>query len=340
VLFGISTTDQEKHMKRVSIASCAAALICAAGLNAGSARAADSVTLQLDWVPSGIAAGWYYGVAQHCFSDQGIDVSIKRGYGAGDAITKIATGASEFGVTDLGAMIAGRAKTGAAVKGLLPIMPDSPFGVVVMDSGPIKTLKDLEGRSVASAPGDAGMQFLPIGMKIAGADFAKIKQISSEPATLAGLLIQGKVDALTSYVTSAMSIDQAAMQVGKKTRAIAFGQQLNIYNAALFTSDKLIAEHPDLVKRFYTGAACSYDKSQKNVDAALDAMVAQVSGMTRESQADLTVFSYKLAFDSPTFKQHGYKWYAPRVAHTVEIVREGQGITQEVDPASVVYEPN
>src|SRR5271170_2361127 len=146
-------------MKRVSMASCAAALICAAGLNAGSARAADSVTLQLDWVPSGIAAGWYYGVAQHCFSDQGIDVSIKRGYGAGDAITKIATGASEFGVTDLGAMIAGRAKTGAAVKGLLPIMSDSPFGVVVMDSSPIKTLKDLEGRSVASAPGDAGMQF-------------------------------------------------------------------------------------------------------------------------------------------------------------------------------------
>jgi hypothetical protein len=93
------------------------------------------------------------------------------------------------------------------------------------------------------------------------------------------------------------------------------------------------------VKRFYAASVCSYDKSRQNVSAAIDAMVAAVSGMTRDSQDELTVFSYKLAFDSPTFKDHGYKWYGPRVTHTVEIVKEGQGIDQPLDPAVVVYEP-
>src|SRR5579862_9126483 len=88
----------EGSMKALGVSGVVAALVCAASLYAAPARAADSVTLQLDWVPSGIAAGWYYGVTQKCFSNQNIDVTIKRGYGAGDAITKVATGVSEFGV--------------------------------------------------------------------------------------------------------------------------------------------------------------------------------------------------------------------------------------------------
>jgi NitT/TauT family transport system substrate-binding protein len=316
-----------------------AVLACAALLGAAPARAADNVTLQLDWVPSGIAAAWYYGVANNCFAAQNISVKITRGYGAGDAITKIATGSAEFGVTDLGAMIAARAKTGAAVKGIMPIMQDSPFGVAVMDTSPIKTLKDLEGKRVASAAGDAGMQALPIGMQLAGADFAKITRVTSEPATLAGLLIQEKVEAITTYTTSGIGVNQAAMQVGKKIRMIPFGRQLEIYNASVFTSDKVIQENPGLVKRFYDASVCSHEGSRKNVTKALDAIVEGVSGMQRASQEELVDFSYKLAFDSPTFLKHGYAWSPERVAHTVEIVKQAQSIEAAIDPASVVYTP-
>lgn len=314
-----------------------AMLFSTALLAAAPAYAADNVTLQLDWVPSGIAAAWFYGVANNCFADQNIALKITRGYGAGDAITKIATGSAEFGVTDLGAMIAARAKSGAAVKGIMPIMSDSPFGVAVMETSPIKTMKDLEGKRVASAAGDAGMQALPIGMQLAGADFAKITRVTSEPATLAGLLIQEKVDAITTYVTSGVSVNQAAMQVGKKIRMLPFGKQLEIYNASVFTSDKLIQENPGLVKRFHAASVCSHEGSRKNVTKALDAIVDGVSGMQRASQEELVDFSYKLAFESPTFLKHGYAWNSERVAHTVDIIKQAQSIESPIDPATVVY---
>lgn len=176
-------------MKGVSLSRYIAAVLGLLALCAGRAQAGDVVTIQLDWVPGGIYAAWYYGLANHCFIDRGIDLKIARGYGAGDAITKVATGTSEFGITDLGAMIASRAKSGAAVKGIMPIVSDSPFAVVVMETSPVHSLKDLEGKRVAAGAGDAGMQFLPIGMSLAGADFSKIEQINAEPATLAGLLI-------------------------------------------------------------------------------------------------------------------------------------------------------
>ncbi len=312
------------------------AVIVGIAAGATSARAADNVTLQLDWVPGGIAAPWFYGITEHCFSDRGIALKITRGYGAGDAVTKVATGAAPFGVTDFGAMIAVRAKSGAPVKALMPIMSNSPFGVAVMDTSPITTLKDLEGKKVASAPGDAGMQFLPIGMQIAGADFSKITKMGVDPATLVGLLIQGKIDAITTYVTTGISVNEAAMQVGRKIRMIPFGQALQIYNVSLFSSDALIQSNPDLVARMIAAAKCSFDKAREHPEASIDAIVDQVSGLQRESQTNLVPASYQLAFDNPFFKANGFAWNDERVAHTVAIVKEAQGIEAPLDPANFV----
>jgi len=308
-------------------------------LLAGPVRAADNVVLQLDWVPGGIAAPFFYGLVQNCYADQGIALKITRGFGAGDAITKVASGSSQFGITDLAAMIAGRAKSGAPVKAIVPIVPVSPFAVAVMDTSPVQTLKDLEGRKVASAAGDAGMAFLPIGMQLEGADFAKINKMSVEPAALVGLLIQGRIDAMTSYVTSAIGVNEAAKQVGRSVRVIPFGQKLDIYNASVFTSDAVIAANPGLVSRFAKATICSFDKARANPDASIDALVEQVTGIQRESQAILVPFSYKLAFDNETFARHGYSWDMARVAHTVEIVRQAQGIEAALDPASFVTTP-
>jgi NitT/TauT family transport system substrate-binding protein len=325
-------------MKGLSLRACAGALVCTVTLLAGRAQANDAVTIQLDWVPGGIYAAWYYGLANRCFSDRGIDLKIARGYGAGDAITKVATGTSEFGITDLGAMIASRAKTGAAVKAIMPIVSDSPFAVVVMATSPIHSLKELEGKRVAAAAGDAGMQFLPIGMKLAGADFSKIIRINAEPAALAGLLFQGRVDALTSYVVTAVNIRGAAKQIGKDIRVLPFGQSLEIYNASVFTSDKIIGQDPGLVKRFYEASVCAHDGSRKHLDAAIDDMVSRVSGMQRENQVDMVRAHYAFAFDSPTFAKYGYTWNPARVEHTIEIVKIAQNIDAKLDPKDFVYD--
>ena len=329
---------------RLVLGRPAARLLCStvlvAGLAAQPARAAENVVLQLDWMPGGIVAGWYYGIAQHCFSDRNIALTVRRGYGAGDAITKVAAGASQFGFTDIGAMIAARAKSGAPVKALLPIIPESPFGIAVMGTSPIRTLKDLEGKRVGTSPGNAGMEFLPLGMKANYADFSKITPVTAEAAALPGLLFQSRVDSVTSYSTTAMQIEAAAERIGRTIRLIPFGLQLAIYNVSLFTSDRLIATDPDLVKRFYEGAVCAFDGSRSHVDAATDAMVAAVSGLQREDEAALVTFSYKLAFDNPTFKANGYGWNEARVVHTIAAVKQAEGLTSEIVPADVLYVPH
>ena len=55
------------------------ALALSLGLAAGSAYAADPVTLQLKWVTQAQFAGYYVAEAKGFYKDEGLDVTIKPG---------------------------------------------------------------------------------------------------------------------------------------------------------------------------------------------------------------------------------------------------------------------
>src|SRR4051794_18775575 len=62
-----------------------------------AAEAAEKVRFQTDWLPSGEHAMYYGGWQKGIFAEEGIDITITRGYGSGDTLTKLAGGAFGFG---------------------------------------------------------------------------------------------------------------------------------------------------------------------------------------------------------------------------------------------------
>src|SRR6476619_4190610 len=81
-----------------------------------AADAADKVRFQTDWLPSGEHAMYYGGWQKGIFAEEGIDVTITRGYGSGDTLTKLAGGAFDFGVTDVHSVLSARARQDVRVK--------------------------------------------------------------------------------------------------------------------------------------------------------------------------------------------------------------------------------
>jgi NitT/TauT family transport system substrate-binding protein len=328
---------QCRHVGSRAFRSAILALsLSVAAFSAGEAAAADKVTFQLDWTPGGISAAWYLGLEKGCFSDQGIDLTIVRGYGAADAVTKIASGVAEFGITDLSVIIASIGNTKAPVKAIMPVVMQSPAGLAVMDDSPIKTLKDLEGHSLASSNGNAAMQLLPLGLKQAGADLSKVKIVTADASTLNGLLLQGRADALASYVTSTVGLQAVAAKVGKKVRSVGYGDTLDIYNASVFTSDAVLKDKPALAARFVKAATCTYDLARKDPVASIDAMVSRVEGMQKDSQTEIVPFAYSFAFNNKVFEKNGYRWDMARVAHNVDIVSESQPLKDKPKAEDVV----
>ena len=108
-------------MKRLLLA-----LAFALGSWSQAALAEDKVVLQLDWLPTGEHAAYFAGLQRGFFRDAGIDLSITRGYGAGDTVNKVAAGAAKFGVADLGSVLAGRSQQSVPVKASAAVYTYSP----------------------------------------------------------------------------------------------------------------------------------------------------------------------------------------------------------------------
>jgi len=84
-----------------------------------SASAQDKVIYQLDWLPGGDKAPIYVCINEGFCADAGLDVSIAPGRGSSEAITKIATGASDIGSAGLGALMAAAATEGVPVTAVM-----------------------------------------------------------------------------------------------------------------------------------------------------------------------------------------------------------------------------
>ena len=75
-----------------------AAGVCALLLAAAPAQAQtpapgtapNRALLQLDWIPTGEHAAYFAGAARGFWREQGIELSLTRGYGSGDTVNKVA----------------------------------------------------------------------------------------------------------------------------------------------------------------------------------------------------------------------------------------------------------
>jgi NitT/TauT family transport system substrate-binding protein len=306
---------------------------------ASPAAAADAVSIYFDWVPTGVYAAYYIGTKNGCFADKGINPTLNRGFGGVDTVTKVASGTGDFGVADLGSIMLAEVKSKAPVKAIMPIYHVSPMVVAVLADSPIQTLKDLEGRKLASAPGDAGIVLLPIAAKKAGVDFDKINRTSADPAALAGLLIQGKVDAITSYVTTAAVLRGVAQAAGKDLRLIEFGKDLDIYSNSLLTSDSMIKAKPGLVKRLRDAVECAYKATRDHTEEAIATMAAVVPGMDKAREMNSAKAGLQLIFGNPSFEKSGFAWDMDRVKRTLDVTKQSQGLRSDTDAASLVYQP-
>src|SRR4051812_43576443 len=95
-----------RHRIQSAAVALAIGLFCA-----GQANAADMpVKFVMDWAFEGAQSIWPLAQDSGCFAKAGLSVTIDRGFGSGDALTKVAAGAYDIGVSDFSAMVGFAAK--------------------------------------------------------------------------------------------------------------------------------------------------------------------------------------------------------------------------------------
>ena len=173
------------------------------------------------------------------------------GKGSGTTAQLVASKATQIGFSD-GFVVGNSIAKGMAIKTVGSIYRRDPAAIMVLDDSPIKTPKDLEGKTVAMTAGSAQFQQWPAFVKGAGIDAAKIKIVNIDPAGVGPALVSGKVDAIGGYVFS--YVPSIEIRGKKKLRIFWFADYgVTVVSNGIIVHQDLLKSDPELVRALRSG---------------------------------------------------------------------------------------
>ena len=258
-----------KHRNLIRIA-CAAAL--AGAMVAGAvAQTRDKVTLLLNWYVYSEHAPFFLGKEKGFYEAEGIDLDIQEGRGSAVSIQAVAANSATFGYVDVPTMIRAATK-GAPVKAVGVALQLSPMAVMGLAEKNIKSPKDIVGKTVAMTPGDSMSQIWPLFLKKTGLQEGQYKVVSGDAQTKLNAVINGQADLLLGYVMDQnIKIQDATKKPVESIRFADYG--ITMVSSGIVAHKDTLANKADLVRRFMRATTRAFEETEKNPDAAIDAML-------------------------------------------------------------------
>src|SRR5579872_469427 len=256
-------------MSRMRYLFLAAILAFAAPL--APTRAADKVTLLLNWYLYAEHAPFFLGNERGYFEKEGIDLDIQEGRGSVPTVQAVAAGTATFGYADL-ASILKAADKGAPVVVTGVLLQKSPMAFIALAEKNIRSLQDLKGKSLALTPGDSLSQILPLVLGKAGLKESDLTIIAGDNRAKLNAVINGQADAMLGY-----SMDQnlrITAATHKKVATLPFADYgVNLASSSIVAAKDTADKHADLVARFMRAATHAVVDAEKDPAAAVDAML-------------------------------------------------------------------
>src|ERR1044071_195078 len=211
----------------------------------------DKVTVGV--IPILDVAPIYLGLEKGFFEKRDIQLELKQAEGGAAIVPAAVSEQYQFGFSNVISLLLAQ-QEGLPVKVVsngnnsTGVDGEDFAGLMVKGDSPIKTAKDLEGKTVAANTlqniVDTSVR---ASVRKAGGDPSKVKFVAlpfpEQPAALAN----GQVDAV--FVVE--PFQQAVLaEGGRKIASSYVDAAADLTVAAYFTSQQLLAENPDLVKRF------------------------------------------------------------------------------------------
>lgn len=325
---------------RSSITRRSALALGAAGLALPAlhrARAAETaLSFQLSWIKSIQYGGYFAGLETDSFAKNGIAATFVSGGPNVDPLANVAAGQSQLGDRPIGPIIVARER-GIPVKVIGTVFQRSPFSIMSLAKTPIRTIKELEGKSIAVATSNRPLLLNLI--RDAGMDPRSVNMVPSAPDPSA--LVSGQIDAYSGYSTN-----QGVML---QTR----GVEIFVLNAhdlgmpetagTIYGREDFLAANRDTVVRFLKGAIAGWNWALANKEQTADLMVTKYGAPGLDRKAQLTELEASEPFiKGGTAEKKGLLAIDPALYDTiiglyrkVDIVKSNMTAAELCDPSFV-----
>ena len=248
-------------------------------------------SLRLKWLPQTQFAGFYYAQAKGYYKDEGIDLTINPG--GPNLLTEnlVATGADTFGLSG------GTDSVMAAIDKGMPIVSVgvahqiTPFVFVSKKEGPVKTLKDFEGKKVTAW--FTGANYVLFGMLANnGVDRAKVdiqpQQVSVTP------FVNGEVDVVTATWYNELYTLRQRVGEDKLRLFVAEDYGITFPRDTLIVSSKTAAEKPEMIKAFLRASIKGWKEAMAHPEEAVDIVMKVAPTLDRKHQEFMLTEAYRI----------------------------------------------
>jgi ABC-type nitrate/sulfonate/bicarbonate transport system substrate-binding protein len=271
------------------------------------------IKFTLPWVAEGATLYTYVAKGMGLWDKHGLDVDIARGSGSIASAQAIGDGKFDFGLSTPSIAIL-QAIKGLPIVSLACCAYDATMGVCVMNDGPVKTPKDLEGRTIASVVSSADYPFFAPFAAKTGIDTSKITRLQVDNKVRDRLLPEGKVDAITGFASSAMPVYAAT---GVKAHFMLYSDYGIVnYGTTIMTQPQRAADEAELCAAFIDGCLEALKATMLDPDEALNVFMKQVPELALvphardQARVGEGIMIYTVARD--TVKANGLGYIEPK----------------------------
>jgi NitT/TauT family transport system substrate-binding protein len=314
-----------------------AILIISLGASQAQERPLDKVLFRVDVFFYGAHIPILLGIVDGIYRKHGIDVTANTGRGSATTIQTVANMSDHFGFADGGTLVKLTAQ-GLKAKQIVGVLQTGSNSVMALPESGITKPQDLNGKTTGFAPGGATDQIFPAFAKITGIDFASIKGLAVDPPTRDNLFLLKKIDFNIALAVAQLPILQE--KCACRLTVLRFADYgLNLMSNGIVASDKLIAENPDLVRRFAAATVESINLALKDPKHGVDAFVqyAKNSSLSRKVVSEQWDEAAKLLHsqatkDKPIGHMDAGDWQS-----TIDLLVEYAGVPKDKVTPNLVF---
>ncbi len=229
-----------------ALTAFAALAVMALGGPALAADDAHTLTVRLDWLPSGYHAPIWLAVDKGWFKKAGIDVAVTDGNGSATTVQLVGTGQYDIGWAALSNMAFAYSK-GMPVISIAGLFRKGDLALLVPKDSPIHGPKDLKGKKLITTPGSLESPFLDAFFAKGGLTRADIDVLNVDASAKVSTYISGKGDGVFTSTAYTLPV----VDPKRPTRPILFADfGLNVPGFGIFTTKSELQKKGEAIRKF------------------------------------------------------------------------------------------
>ena len=331
-MFHCAASSRQLLLRMGAVAAAAAAL--ASMPSAYAQQPKKDVTMRLDWLYQGPNSGFMVAKDKGYYDAAGLNVDLGPGRGSGSTAQLVASKATMFGFSD-GYVVGNSVAKDMSITMVASVYRRNPTAVIVLADSDIKTLKDLEGKTIGIPTGATQFQQWPAVVKGCNLDGSKITVANVDPAGSVPALVTGKVQAIAGYAQG--QVPGVEVRAKKDARVFWYADcGVNAISNGIIVHNDMLKESPELIRGFVTASIKGFIYARQHPDEAVaitrkfsEAVVPEIA--RRELEMSFATWVTPNTAGKPLGWMSDKDWDS-----TVEVLKQYGGVTAPLQ-ASALY---